>query len=97
MDICDNVFCAGEIIDFEYVSVAGRSFCCIACADDWNRQNEALEEAADPFRDHGEPVRGQISARAMIVSMLPDKLDVPQSLAARYMGAIKQLVSRVEQ
>ena len=48
---CDNVFCTAEIIDFEYVPLAGRKFCCVACADAWHQQNEALTEAAMPFRD----------------------------------------------
>jgi hypothetical protein len=29
--------------------LAGRKFCCIECAHDWHRQNEALIEAAAPF------------------------------------------------
>jgi hypothetical protein len=49
MVLCDNVFCAGETIEFEYVTLAGRRFCCIACAEDWHHQNEVLAEAAAPF------------------------------------------------
>jgi hypothetical protein len=29
--------------------MAGRKFCCLACAEDWRRQNDALIEAAAPF------------------------------------------------
>lgn len=47
---CDNVFCASEAVEFEYVMLAGRRFCCIACAEDWHHQNEVLAEAASPFR-----------------------------------------------
>ena len=51
MIICDNVFCSGEVIEFEYIALAGRKFCCVACADAWHQQNEALTEAAMPVRD----------------------------------------------
>lgn len=51
MVLCDNAFCSGEVIEFEYVALAGRKFCCVACADAWRQQNEALAEAATPFRD----------------------------------------------
>jgi hypothetical protein len=29
--------------------MASRKFCCLACAENWCRQNEALIEAAAPF------------------------------------------------
>ena len=48
MVLCNNEFCSGEIIDFEYISLAGRSFCCIACAEDWRSKNEALAGARVP-------------------------------------------------
>jgi hypothetical protein len=51
MVLCDNVFCSGEVIEFEYITLAGRRFCCVACADAWHQQNEALEEAATPLRE----------------------------------------------
>ncbi len=57
MTLCDNAFCTVEIAGFEYIATAGRKFCCIACAEDWRRQNEALINAAEPFhtalREHG--------------------------------------------
>jgi hypothetical protein len=53
MVLCDNVFCASETIEFEYVMLAGRRFCCIACAEDWHHQNEVLAEAASPFHAKG--------------------------------------------
>ncbi len=52
MALCDNVFCSEPVQEFEYVILAGRKFCCIACAEDWHRQNEALAEAASPFHSH---------------------------------------------
>ncbi len=51
MVLCDNVFCSGEVVEFEYITLAGRRFCCVACADDWYQQNEALAEAATPLRE----------------------------------------------
>jgi hypothetical protein len=51
MVLCDNVFCSGEVIEFEYIALAGRKFCCVACSDAWLQQNEALSEAARPFRE----------------------------------------------
>ena len=51
MVLCDNVFCSGEVIEFEYITLAGRRFCCVACADAWYQQNEALAESAMPLRD----------------------------------------------
>ena len=51
MDLCDNVFCSSEVIEFEYIALAGRRFCCLACADAWRQQNEALAEAATPLRE----------------------------------------------
>ena len=51
MVLCDNVFCSGEVIEFEYITLAGRRFCCVACADAWHQQNEALAEAATPLRE----------------------------------------------
>ncbi len=51
MVLCDNVFCSGETVEFEYVTLAGRRFCCVACADAWHQQNEALAEAATPVRE----------------------------------------------
>ncbi len=50
MVLCDNVFCTGETVEFEYITIAGRKFCCVACADDWYQQNEVLAEAATPLR-----------------------------------------------
>jgi hypothetical protein len=46
MAFCDNVFCTHQVKDSESVSLAGRKFCCAACAEDWYRQNEALAEPA---------------------------------------------------
>jgi hypothetical protein len=51
MVLCDNVFCSGEVIEFEYITLAGRRFCCVACADAWHEQNEVLAEAASPLRE----------------------------------------------
>ena len=51
MVLCDNVFCSGEVIEFEYITLAGRRFCCVACADAWHQQNEVLAEAATPLRE----------------------------------------------
>ena len=51
MVLCDNVFCSGEVIELEYVALAGRKFCCLACADAWEQQNAALADAASPLRD----------------------------------------------
>jgi hypothetical protein len=51
MVLCDNVFCSSEVIEFEYIALAGRKFCCVACSDAWRQQNEALAEAARPLRD----------------------------------------------
>ncbi len=48
---CDNAFCSSETIEFEYIVRAGRKFCCVACADAWYQQNEALADAASPFRE----------------------------------------------
>ena len=62
MVLCDNVFCSGETIEFEYITLAGRRFCCVACADAWHQQNEALVEAATPLRESlssGEERRGR--------------------------------------
>ncbi|KAI94547.1 hypothetical protein T281_10305 [Rhodomicrobium udaipurense JA643] len=42
--VCENAFCACETVESEHVSVAGRRFCCIACAEDWARHNGALVE-----------------------------------------------------
>ena len=44
MVLCDNVFCSGEVIEFEYIATAGRKFCCVACSDAWCHQNEAFAE-----------------------------------------------------
>jgi hypothetical protein len=62
MVLCDNVFCSGEVIEFEYVTLAGRRFCCVACADAWHQQNEVLAEAAMPLHETSkkEP-RGRIT------------------------------------
>lgn len=49
MALCDNAFCTEEIADCGHIAVAGRKFCCLACADDWRRQNDALTEAGAPF------------------------------------------------
>ncbi|MBJ7533642.1 hypothetical protein JDN40_05940 [Rhodomicrobium vannielii ATCC 17100] len=46
--VCENAFCASETVESEYVSVAGRRFCCIAYAEDWVRHNGALVEAPVP-------------------------------------------------
>ena len=51
MVLCDNVFCSGEIVEFEYVPLAGRKFCCVACAEAWRQQNEAFAAAATPLRE----------------------------------------------
>ncbi len=51
MVLCDNVFCSGEVVEFEYVTLAGRRFCCVACAEAWSQQNEVLTEAGTPLRD----------------------------------------------
>ena len=51
MVLCENVFCSGEVVEFEYVALAGRKFCCLACADAWQQQNEAFADAASPLRD----------------------------------------------
>ena len=51
MVLCDNVFCSGEAVEFEYITLAGRRFCCVACADAWHQQNEVLAEAATPLRE----------------------------------------------
>jgi hypothetical protein len=66
MALCDNAFCTVEIVGFEYIATAGRKFCCIACAENWRRQNEALINAAEPFhtppREHGaNPARPAIA------------------------------------
>jgi hypothetical protein len=49
MALCDNAFCAREIADSGYITMAGRKFCCLACIDNWRRQNDALIEAAARF------------------------------------------------
>jgi hypothetical protein len=46
MAFCDNVFCTNQVHESECVPLAGRKFCCAACAEDWYRQNEALAEPA---------------------------------------------------
>ncbi|MFZ1110505.1 MAG: hypothetical protein WAN43_19435 [Rhodomicrobium sp.] len=46
MAFCDNVFCSNHVRESESVPLAGRKFCCEACAEDWYRQNEALAEPA---------------------------------------------------
>ena len=57
MDPCDNAFCPGLTDEPKEVALKeGHRFCSLACADDWKRQNEALIDAAAPFRvpqDHG--------------------------------------------
>ncbi len=58
MVLCDNVFCSGEAVEFEYITLAGRRFCCVACADAWHQQNEVLAEAATPLREILEFARG---------------------------------------
>jgi polyferredoxin len=62
MVLCDNVFCSGEVIEFEYITIAGRRFCCVACAEAWYQQNEVLAEAAMPLHETSkkEP-RGRIT------------------------------------
>ncbi len=60
MVLCDNVFCSSETVEFEYITLAGRRFCCVACADAWHQQNEVLAEAATPFR---EPARSREERR----------------------------------
>jgi hypothetical protein len=49
MALCDNAFCTEEVADCGHIVMAGRKFCCLACAGDWRRQNDALIEAAAPF------------------------------------------------
>ncbi len=49
MVLCENAYCGNQVVELEYVEVAARRFCCIACAEDWERQNEALISAASPF------------------------------------------------
>jgi hypothetical protein len=49
MVLCDNALCTEEIADCGHVVMAGRKFCCLACADGWRRQNDALIEAGAPF------------------------------------------------
>jgi hypothetical protein len=49
MRICDNAFCSNEIKECDSIALAGQQFCCSACAEDWQRQNEALIEMAAPF------------------------------------------------
>jgi hypothetical protein len=49
MALCDNAFCTEEVADCGHIAMAGRKFCCLACTDDWRRQNDALIEAAAPF------------------------------------------------
>jgi hypothetical protein len=49
MVLCENAYCVEEIAECSYTELGGRKFCCIACAEDWKRQNEALIEAAEPF------------------------------------------------
>jgi len=60
MALCDNAFCSGEIADCGHIAMAGRKFCCLVCADDWRRQNDALIDAAAPFhiRAHEQSGRG---------------------------------------
>ncbi len=55
MTLCDNAFCTVEIVECGYIAKAGRKFCCIACAENWRQQNEALTDAAAPF--HSPPRR----------------------------------------
>jgi hypothetical protein len=57
MVLCDNVFCSEEVVEFEYIALAGRRFCCVACADAWRQQNEALAAAATPLRDSSKDER----------------------------------------
>jgi hypothetical protein len=59
MVLCDNVFCSGEVVEFEYITLAGRRFCCVACADAWRQQNEVLAEAATPLREAYKERRGK--------------------------------------
>jgi hypothetical protein len=49
MVLCDNAFCSYEVSESDGLLFAGRRFCCVACAEDWERQNEALNEAAEAF------------------------------------------------
>ncbi|ADP71160.1 hypothetical protein Rvan_1924 [Rhodomicrobium vannielii ATCC 17100] len=51
--VCENAFCACETVESEHVSVEGRRFCCIACAEDWVRHNGAHVEAPVPANRHG--------------------------------------------
>ena len=55
MVLCDNVFCSNETIEFEYVTLAGRRFCCVACAEDWYQQNEVLAESTIPAEKTASP------------------------------------------
>ena len=61
MALCENAFCTSKIEEFEYVVEASRKFCCVACAEDWLRQNEALVEAAEPFKKR--PSRHVLTSR----------------------------------
>jgi hypothetical protein len=64
MVLCDNVFCEGVTVEFEYVMLAGRRFCCVACAEDWHHQNEVLVEAASAFHTPASGHRGIREGRA---------------------------------
>lgn len=74
MVLCDNVFCEGETVEFEYVMLAGRRFCCIACAEDWHHQNEVLVEAASAFHPPAKKLSGNLFEARMKVKTLPDTL-----------------------
>lgn len=63
MVLCDNVFCTEQAVEFEYVMLAGRRFCCLACAEDWQHQNEVLAEAASPFQGASKTVKPRLSEK----------------------------------
>jgi hypothetical protein len=61
--VCENAFCACETVESEYVSVAGRRFCCIACAEDWVRHN-AARSSRQLSRRIGQTAHGRQTARS---------------------------------
>jgi hypothetical protein len=65
---CDNAFCSSETVESESIALAGRTFCCVACADAWHAQNEALADAASSFSQHKRartPTRMTAAARRL--------------------------------
>jgi hypothetical protein len=74
MVLCDNVFCEGVTVEFEYVMLAGRRFCCVACAEDWHHQNEVLVEAGSAFHTPASGHRGGIREGRARPKVLSDSL-----------------------